>query len=171
MVDQEPTKTDKVQSAIFDWKRTLYNPDERRLMDNAEMLLKTLYQQGERPLHVIGMGDDGMYAEVERLGVGQYLENVIFLSEAKSDEVFAPYVDQEQPSSTLVIGDRTRSELEVGNRLGATTIWVRQGKFSDEIPVTPEQQPTHEVESLAGVIELLKEKYGIVFDAQDLLTK
>ncbi len=36
------------------------------------------------------------------------------------------------PKKTIFIGDRVRSELEIGNKLGATTIWVKQGIFADE---------------------------------------
>ena len=56
----------------------------------------------------------------------------------------------------MLIGDRVRSELEIGNKLGATTIWVKQGKFADELSENKDQKSDYEVTSLNGCLKLLK---------------
>ena len=56
----------------------------------------------------------------------------------------------------VVIGDRVRSELAVGKSLGATTIWVKQGKFAEEGPENDQQQPDNIVSSLHACATLLR---------------
>lgn len=60
------------------------------------------------------------------------------------------------PKKTVFIGDRVRSELEIGNKLGATTIWVKQGKFADELPEMRAQEPRFTVTSLSNLHKLCK---------------
>lgn len=144
-----------MKTCIFDWKRTLYNPDTRRLIDGATELLDYLHGQ-VGTLILVGKGSDDMRDEVQRLGLEAYFTDIRFRTGDKDASLFAGLVDPVSPLDTTFVGDRIRSELAVGNSLGATTIWVRQGKFSDEIPEAPEQTPTHTVTSLHEVLSLLK---------------
>jgi FMN phosphatase YigB (HAD superfamily) len=142
-------------TVVLDWKRTLYDPEHRSLMDGAKELLDFL---SERALTVVlvGKGDEDMHAEVDRLGVRGYFDTVVFREGAKGPELFQPFVDRQNASSTLVIGDRARSEIAVGSELGATTVWVRQGKFAVEEPELEVQKPTHVVALLSEVKPLLE---------------
>lgn len=146
--------------AIFDWKRTLYDPDKRTLIDNAKEILEALHRKGVL-LVLIGMGDKEMYQEVERLGLSDYFTHIKFLNEGKNASIFQPYIDGEQPGKTLVIGDRARGEVQVGNSLGATTIWIKQGKFADELPEEGKQKPSYETDGLAGLSTILDKIYNI----------
>ncbi len=154
-IEREPLEIPTSPHAIiFDWKRTLYDPDSKTLIDGANELLETLSQTGA-PLFLIGKGEEEMYREADRLGVSRYFDGIRFVEGEKDPAYFAPYIDRFNPSATYVIGDRTRSELQAGKSLGATTIWVRQGKFAGELP-TPETSPDHEISSLTGLNELLQ---------------
>lgn len=141
---------------IFDWKRTLYDPDNRLLLSGACELVTELHTKGHK-LVLIGKGDEDMYQEVDRLGMRDLFSEVIFKEGAKDNELFKPFVTPD-PKDTIFIGDRVRSELAVGNSLHATTIWVRQGKFASEEPENDEQEPTYTVSSLAEIPPLLQSK-------------
>lgn len=141
-----------INNIIFDWKRTLYNPDDGTLVDGAKEILELLHHKNI-PLALIGKGNAKMYAEVKRLGVEEYFNNIIFQEGAKEDSLFKPYISKNNPSTTLFIGDRVRSELAVGKSLGATTVWVRQGKFSAEEPENENQKPDYIVATLIEVKE------------------
>lgn len=138
---------------ISDWKQTLYNPEAKQLIDGAQELLDFLKQKNAQ-IVLIGKGSQDMYDEVARLQVETYFSEILFRDESKSTAQFAPFFTND-PASTYVIGDRIKGEITVGNELGATTIWVRQGKFANETPETHSEQPTYTVSSLAEAQGLL----------------
>lgn len=144
-----------MRTMIFDWKQTLYNPEEKKLIDGAVDILSYLKDKGVY-LAVIGKGGDDMYDEVARLGVKEYFDHIAFREGTKDAGLFTEVVDIEGPAQTVFVGDRVRSELEVGNSLGCRTIWVKQGKFANELPENKNQIPTHTVTSLHEAQKVLK---------------
>ena len=144
-----------IKNIIFDWKRTLYNPDEMTLISGAKEFLD-LVKEKNIPMILIGKGGENMESELERLEMKTYFSEVFFQEGDKDIELFKKYVDVNNPKSTIIIGDRVRSELQIGNILGATTIWVRQGKFADEEPENESQTPDFVVGGLGEVKEVLE---------------
>lgn len=142
-------------SVIFDWKRTLYNPDTAVLVEGAKELLEYAKSKTSK-LILIGKGAQEMHDEVERLGVKEYFSDIIFQEGKKDPEIFKQFVSKENPRETIFIGDRVRSELAVGRELGATTIWVKNGKFADELPKSENQNPDYTVSNLRECLEVLK---------------
>ena len=65
----------KIQRVVFDWKRTLYDPDSGQLIDGAWELLEFL-QEKKIPMILIGKGGEDMNQEVERLGVKFFFQNM-----------------------------------------------------------------------------------------------
>lgn len=143
-----------MKTIIFDWKRTLYNPDDKTLIPGTRELLEVL-QIKNIPLILIGKGSNEMYDEVERLGIKDFFTQIIFREGPKDPNIFHQFIQEDKPKETIVIGDRVRSELALGNSLGATTIWIKQGKFAIEEPENEAQIPTHTVTSLSQVTGLL----------------
>jgi len=143
-----------VKLIIFDWKRTLYDPDKKVLMRDAKKLLESIKTKCISMI-LVGKGGADMQKEVVRLGVWSYFKEVVFAEGEKNMEVFSSLVPQE-PGESLFIGDRVRSELEVGKKLGSKTVWVRQGKFAGESPENKYQEPDYAVSSLKDCIKLLK---------------
>lgn len=144
---------------IFDWKRTLYNPDTKELIPGALKILEFLKTENIK-LVLIGKGSDEMHEEVKRLKVGDYFSKIIFQEGKKDPEQFRPFI-LENSKDTIFIGDRVRSELAIGNSLGATTIWVKQGKFAEEEPENDQQIPAQTVASLIEALELLKTNFNL----------
>lgn len=140
---------------IFDWKRTLYNPESRQLIAGSIAVLQFLKGSGEQ-LSLVGKGSDDMHSEVARLGVRAFFDTVTFREGDKDEALFADLVDPVSPEKTVIIGDRARSEIAVGSSLGATTIWVRQGRFANEEPEYPAQQPSYTIYSLEELIPLIQ---------------
>lgn len=139
---------------IFDWKRTLYDPDRQVLIDGAMEILD-LIKGKNIPMVLIGKGGENMHLEVKRLGVGKYFRQVVFAEGEKDPAVFMPYLSKDNSRKTLFIGDRVRSELEIGRKLDATTIWVKQGKFAVEEPENNDQKPDYIVSSLKDCSKLI----------------
>jgi ribonucleotide monophosphatase NagD (HAD superfamily) len=147
-----------VDSIIFDWKRTLYDPDSRSLIAGAKEVLE-LARQNNIPLVLIGKGGDDMQAEVDRLGVREFFTDVIFREGSKDANLFESKVSKEDPRNTLFIGDRVRSELAIGTMLHVTTIWIRQGKFAGEEPENEAQKSAYTFSSLAELKTWLQSQF------------
>lgn len=139
-----------IDCVIFDWKRTLYDPDKKTLIDEALRLLEFINSCKIRMI-LIGKGGNDMLKEVKRLNVKKFFQDIVFAKGEKDPQVFAKYVS----GKTWVIGDRVRSEIEMGNRLGLTTIWIKQGKFASEQPENKFQQPIYTVSSLLNCLRLI----------------
>lgn len=143
-----------MKTCIFDWKRTLYDPQTHGLIDGALDVLKWLQSQQAKVV-LIGKGTQDMYDEVDRLGVKAYFSYIHFREGPKDISLYTQFIDIPRPKDTVIIGDRITSEISVGNSLGATTIWIRQGKFADEAPTQPQQQPNHTITALPELVPLL----------------
>lgn len=142
-----------IETIIFDWKRTLYDPDTQSLMTGAIDLLSYL-QKKKLSLVLIGKGGEEMYQEVDRLKVKEYFSQVVFKEGVKDPSLYQEFMTTD-PQETVFIGDRVRSELSVGNKLKAVTIWLKLGKFAEEGPENESQKPTYTVTTLSEVKNLL----------------
>lgn len=147
---------------IFDWKRTLYNPDKRTYIEGTLEVLNFLQKKGAK-IVLIGKGSKEMYDEVERLGLKKYFVKIFFNEGEKQTALFTKFVDKKMPKQTIVVGDRIRSELKIGNSLKATTIWVRQGEFAKELPESANERPAFTVTSLLELKELLEKNNKLNF--------
>lgn len=139
---------------IFDWKRTLYDPDSKKLIKGTLDLLKFLKQKGINVI-LIGKGGYEMNQEVKRLKVKKYFTKIIFQEDKKSKKLFTPFISKRNPKLTIFVGDRVRSELKIGNQLNATTIWIKQGRFSKELPLNNNQNPTYIINSIPELTKLI----------------
>lgn len=144
-----------MKTIIFDWKQTLYDPETKLLIDGALELLEFL-KQSDVTLALVGKGGQDMHDEIKRLGVKDYFSHVNFREGPKDPSLYTSLMEKKVPKATIFIGDRVRSELAVGNSLGATTIWVKQGEFAAEEPGNPMELPTHTVNSLNELKEFLQ---------------
>lgn len=143
-----------INLVIFDWKRTLYDPDRKNLIEGALDLLEFIKSKNI-PMILIGKGGEDMYSEVDRLKVREYFKEIIFAEGEKNPKVFASYISKEDPQKTLFIGDRVRSELSIGKKLGVTTIWIKQGKFATELPENSNQESDYTVSSLTECLNVI----------------
>ncbi|MCL5432656.1 MAG: HAD hydrolase-like protein [Patescibacteria group bacterium] len=142
------------KTVIFDWKRTLYDPDSKTLINGVFDILEFL--RGKKiKLVLIGKGGKEMFNEVKRLKVEKYFLEIIFNEGPKDETLYKKFVSPRSPGSTIFVGDRIRSELAIGNKLGAVTVWFKNGKFSKEGPLDKSQIPTHTIKSLSEVKSLM----------------
>jgi len=144
---------------IFDWKRTLYDAESKKLIDGALNILKFLTTKWSKVI-LIGKGGDEMYQEVKRLKVEEYFSKIIFQEGKKDMKVFSEFVSIKNPKLTMIIGDRVQSEIEIGNKLNTTTIWIKNGKFSEELPINKIQEPTFTFNSLVDLSNFFRSKFN-----------
>lgn len=135
---------------IFDWKRTLYNPDTQKLIGGADTVLAQIKSK-QIPLILLGKGGEDMDKEVKRLNVKKFFNKILFVGEEKTPEDFKPFLDPDNPKCTWVIGDRIKTEIAVANSLGMTTIWFKSGKFAEETPEIQTEEPDYIIKSLSEI--------------------
>ena len=70
-----------VKTIIFDWKRTLYDPDEKALIEGAMDLLV-----------LVGKGGEDMQREVDKLDVRIFFTDIVFAEGEKDPNIFAKYL-------------------------------------------------------------------------------
>jgi FMN phosphatase YigB (HAD superfamily) len=92
---------------------------------------------------------------VDELGLTSHFAEIVFASE-KTDALFDGIAEKHgaDKACSWVIGDRAQGELKFGHRGGWQTIWLRAGKFADELPAAA-QQPDYTVSNLAQVLALI----------------
>jgi ribonucleotide monophosphatase NagD (HAD superfamily) len=142
-----------LNSIIFDWKRTLYDPEGSNLIDGAVEVLN-YFSRHNIPMFLIGKGQKEMHDETIRLDVAKYFQDILFVESSKNPNDFFRFMKMNERYKTLIIGDRIKSEIKLGNSVDATTIWIRRGKFANEEPESEDEKPNYTVNNLLGIIDL-----------------
>lgn len=139
---------------IFDFNRTLYDPDRRRLVNGAAELLTAAAQKGYRRV-LFSQAVPSRADLINELGLTGYFDEII-LTEHKTSDLFATIADKHQSDAktSYVIGDRVNGELKLGYAAGWQTIWFRQGRFAAELPAAA-GWPTYTVTRLADIHPLI----------------
>lgn len=136
---------------IFDYNRTIFNPETDTLYDGVFELLKDLSLKHN--LVLVSKDEMGREAKLKDFGIVKYFDNTIFVEE-KTAEIFKSLVKDNE--KVLVVGDRVRGEISIGNKLGFITIWVNQGKFANEIPRNQNEIPNHSISEIKYLSEIIK---------------
>lgn len=140
---------------LFDFNRTIYDPDGGHLIPDTRFVLRTLLRRGFS-LYLVSRAGKVRKELISDLGIGQYFSRIVIVEE-KNKKYFERIVASRaiKRSLSFVIGDRVRKEIRIGNLLGLQTIWLKAGKFADEKPRKNIEQPTHVVRALREVILLV----------------
>lgn len=131
---------------IFDYNRTLYDPNTDSLYKGVVELLQYLSKDNE--LFLISKNEPGRKDRLVELGIDGYFVKIIFV-EKKTVSLFRELSQDDK--NILVIGDRIADEILIGNQLGFITVWVQQGKFATDLPERDEQQPRHIVQNIQEI--------------------
>lgn len=136
---------------IFDFNRTLYDPDADRMMYGARGLLRRLRKQ-KLQLYLISTANPTRLTLIRRLGLFELFDQVVLVS-SKSSRPFNRIIRQSNADvvRSFVIGDRITQEITLGNRCGLRTVWVKRGKFRHELPQKPYEEPDYIVTDVRQV--------------------
>lgn len=137
---------------IFDFNRTLYQPELGQLVPKSKTVLKKLKKRGYT-LFLVARAVPGRKQLMKSLGITQYFSKVI-TTPRKSKALFKKLASKKSKDCT-VVGDRTRNEIAIGNSLGMTTIWLNQGKFKTEKPRNKKEKPSYTIYRLSRLLTLL----------------
>ncbi|MEK7115878.1 MAG: HAD hydrolase-like protein [Patescibacteria group bacterium] len=139
---------------IFDFNRTLYDPDNNRLITGTRFVLRTLLRRGF-VLYLVSRAGTSRRERIQTLGIDRYFFRIIVTKE-KHKKDFERIVSKTiERRSSFVVGDRVRKEIRIGNSLGVQTVWLNRGKFANEKPRNKLEQPTYKIRALREILSVV----------------
>lgn len=145
------------QIIIFDFNRTIYNPESRKLAKDAKRVLDILVRRNFT-LYLISRSDLSHSRKklIDKFGIKRFFSRIV-LTEEKILKDFQNLTAQKDIdlSKSFVIGDRIRQEITFGNLLGLQTVWLRTGKFSNELPRNDKEQPKYSIQALKDLLKIV----------------
>lgn len=139
-------------AVLFDFNRTLYNPDTDALNEYARELLSHLQQRGI-PLFMVCKGGEERKKKIEELGLLPFFQRVI-VTERKGLVDFFSCRSEYPDAQWIAIGDRLVEELRYAKEAGMETVWFRNGRFAHEQPAQTGIHPGYVVFNLTEVPSL-----------------
>ncbi|EKE15794.1 MAG: hypothetical protein ACD_11C00105G0019 [uncultured bacterium] len=136
---------------IFDYNRTIFDPDTDNLYAGVFDLLKNLSKKHE--LFLISRNEPGRKNRMMEIGISEFFRKAIFI-EMKSKKIFKELVGENELA--LVVGDSIKDEIRIGNKLGFVTIRVKIGKFSRQISMDKSEVAKHNVYSIVELEKIIK---------------
>ena len=151
-----------IKVVIFDWGRTLFNSETKQEFLESEDILKFCKSHGLR-LALISLVSananatlEERNAQIESSPLRAYFE-IIRTTDTDKDALCVEVVKYfgVAPFELAIIDDRTIRGIAWGNRYGCTTVWLRKGRFSEELPSEATGQPTYTITDLLELKKIL----------------
>lgn len=146
-----------IKGIIFDFNRTIYNPELARINDGVINLLERLVNSGYKLCLLSKKTIRDRRKQISELGLDKYFINIQVIDGDKTEQNFERCIDvlSLDPSEIAVVGDRIKKEIYLGNHFGMTTIWYKSGKFSSELPQKPDEEPHYTITRLEEILQYL----------------
>jgi FMN phosphatase YigB (HAD superfamily) len=143
---------------VFDWGRTLYDPETEKLFPDTIEVLERLSQK--YTLAIVALATAGEKKIKERLQIikennlEQYFTSILFDVKDKDIMYVKTLKDLKfKPKEVIIVDDRIIRGIKWGNKNGAPTIWFQNGKFKDELPNEYTGEPTYTIHSLSDILK------------------
>ena len=142
---------------IFDWGRTLYNPETEKLFPDTIKILE--YLSNKYTLAIVALATAGREKIQERLQIikennlGKYFTSILFDIKDKDSMYEKTLKDLEvDPKDVIIVDDRIIRGIKWGNKNGTITVWFQNGKFKNEPPDEDTGEPTYIIHSLLDLL-------------------
>lgn len=143
---------------IFDWGRTLYDPDTKDVFPGVPEILKELHSRYK--LAIVCLATDGdterRMQVIRESGIEDLFSRILMAQEGK-DELYEQVLSElsYSPEQAIIVDDRTIRGIRWGNKHHATTIWMKRSKFSEEVPTEETGQPVHVITDIREIVTIL----------------
>jgi FMN phosphatase YigB (HAD superfamily) len=135
---------------IFDYNRTIFDPDTDCLYEGILELLQKISRKHE--LFLISRNEPTRKKRLEELNVNKYFQKITFVDN-KSKEVFEKIIGNTK--NAVVIGDSINDEIKIGNQLGLFTVRLKKGKFAETVPQSKDEIAKFETTYIADLEEII----------------
>lgn len=162
VIQRAQTDPRPIMSVAKDYgvKVPAWRHDLEVLYPDTKELLQRLSQKYK--IGIIANQDFGTEQRLTDFNVHQYINHVIASAEegvAKPDlRIFQIALARAdcKPEEAIMVGDRLDNDIIPANKIGMTTVWIKQGFGSYAEPKTVEEQPDYIVNNLAEITELFR---------------
>ena len=162
VIERAQTSPKPIVSAAEDYgvKVPAWRHDLEVLYPDTKELLQRLSQKYK--IGIIANQDFGTEQRLTDFNVHQHIDLVIASAEegvAKPDlRIFQIALARAdcKPEEAVMVGDRIDNDIIPANKIGMTTVWIKQGFGSYAEPKTVEEQPYYIVNSLAEITEVFR---------------
>ncbi len=162
VIERAQTSPKPIVSAAEDYgvKVPAWRHDLEVLYPDTKELLQRLSQKYK--IGIIANQDFGTEQRLTDFNVHQYINLVIASAEegvAKPDlRIFQIALARAdcKPEEAIMVGDRLDNDIIPANKIGMTTVWIKQGFGSYAEPKTVEEQPNYIVNNLAEITEVFR---------------
>lgn len=138
-----------MKAIIFDFNRTIYDPESKSLRIGALECLKSLSEN--HILFLVVKGGEERQEMIKSLDIEHFFKS-ISIQEEKTVEQFKGFQKMlDANTAWFVVGDRTRKEIKYGNICNMTTIWLKDGKFANEEPENEDEKPNFTISKLSEI--------------------
>lgn len=136
------------EAVIFDFLRTLYNPDCQPLEENTIEVLE--YLKGKQfKLYLIAKAAEKRLELINGLGIADYFQKILLVPKKTINDFGLCIFDAHTKAENFsVVGDRVTGEITLENQLGMLTFWYKKDKFRRELPTSEPQEPKVTIYSL-----------------------
>jgi FMN phosphatase YigB (HAD superfamily) len=139
------------RAIVFDFNRTIYDPDSDDLIAGALQVLERLSNDFLLVLYC-KLGD-GRDEKVMGLGLKKFFKKIIFVpNKTPADLVNIAKEFNLETNRIVVVGDRVKSEIAAAKKAGCKAVWLKRGKFAKENPLEPNEKPDCIIFSLSEVL-------------------
>ena len=162
VIERAQTSPKPIVSAAEDYgvKVPAWRHDLEVLYPDTKEVLQRLSQKYK--IGIIANQDFGTEQRLTDFNVHQHIDLVIASAEegvAKPDlRIFQIALARAdcKPEEAVMVGDRIDNDIIPANKIGMTTVWIKQGFGSYAEPKTVEEQPDYIVNNLAEITELFR---------------
>ncbi len=162
VIQRAQTDPRPIMSVAKDYgvKVPAWRHDLEVLYPDTKALLQRLSQKYK--IGIIANQDFGTEQRLTDFNVHQYINLVIASAEegvAKPDlRIFQIALARAEckPEEAVMVGDRIDNDIIPANKIGMTTMWIKQGFGSYAEPKTVEEQSDYIVNSLAEITEVFR---------------
>ncbi len=148
-----------IKAIIIDWGRTLWDNEKGVLFPGTREIIEYLKTKGYR-LAVLSISPperiDDKKKTIDASGIKKYFEKVVVSTKKEKEDIdeIVKTLGLDY-GEVMVIGDRIVREVKIANQLGMKSVWLKQGKFSEELPNEETGNPTYTIFSLQELKSIL----------------
>ena len=143
----------------YSLKKAPWNSDDEFVYPEAESCLSELSEHYK--IGIIANQNFGSRERLDKLGLLKNIDLVIASAEedvAKPDlTIFQIALDRAncKPEEAVMVGDRLDNDIVPANKIGMTTVWIKQGLGKYATPISEEEYPNYTVTNLLDINNIL----------------
>lgn len=145
-----------IKAVIFDWGRTIYDKENEALFPETIKVLE--YFSKKYPLAIVSLAIDGdiegRFAKIDKYDLKKYFKFILFHISDKDSLFKKAFKDFNLAPNEILVVDDYMKRLAFPIKSGCITVWIKKGKFADQLPNKEIGEPTYTINNLSEILDL-----------------